>query len=214
MTSEKVTQPNSAKPKVKRLVRTAYHEAGHACVASALIGTPEVVSIKGKNRSLGNCLTAATPCTPGEFIAQLALAGLAAEHLLTDQVPISLKFFLVNSDATLSVLGDDDDLSVAADTMKELHGVRSHKQRILRIKQYYEMARDSLRSVWPIVNTVATTLLAKKTLKRDELISIIEAGDVYGPIFAVQEAYGLTVGVPPNAPKKWPKNETGMKTTT
>lgn len=65
--------------------RTAFHEAGHAVLSAAIDDKPHDVSIRGEHGTLGRSgqKMFARPTS----LAQVYLAGFAAEHLLTGRRP-------------------------------------------------------------------------------------------------------------------------------
>src|ERR1700677_271282 len=65
--------------------RTAYHEAGHAVLSAAINDRPEHVSIRGHDGTLGR--TTQKMLVRPTSLAQVYLAGFAAEHLLTGRRP-------------------------------------------------------------------------------------------------------------------------------
>ena len=65
--------------------RTAHHEAGHAVLSAAINDRPERVSIRGRDGTLGRSIQKmfGRPTS----LAQVYLAGFAAEHLLSGRRP-------------------------------------------------------------------------------------------------------------------------------
>src|ERR1700689_394619 len=66
-------------------IRTAHHEAGHAVLSVAINDHPEHVSIRGHRGTLGR--SAQKMLGRPTSLAQVYLAGFAAEHLLTGRRP-------------------------------------------------------------------------------------------------------------------------------
>src|SRR5580698_6858563 len=67
--------------------RTAHHEAGHAVLSAAINDRPERVSVRDEGGTLGRC--AQKMLVRPTSLAQVYLAGFAAEHLLTGRRPRS-----------------------------------------------------------------------------------------------------------------------------
>jgi hypothetical protein len=177
--------------------RTAYHEAGHAVLSAALDDTPAYVSIRSDRHTLGrNGMKMTARATS---LVQVALAGYAAEHLLTGrrsrqcrrEVALGI---LTHVDPELgasmrSVLGCDGHRAVqylltmvGADTEDELE---------IEVDRFYEIARESLSGVWPVIVAVARALLRHGELGRAALDEALGGFDIYSPVFAVQRQYGL-----------------------
>lgn len=69
------------RPSVSSRTRTAHHEAGHAVLSAAINDMPLHASIRAAHRTLGR--TAQRMFARPTSLAQLYLAGFAAEHLRT-----------------------------------------------------------------------------------------------------------------------------------
>ncbi len=65
--------------------RTAYHEAGHAVLSAAINDKPHHVSIRAAHGTLGR--TGQKMFAGPTSLAQVYLAGFAAEHLLSGRRP-------------------------------------------------------------------------------------------------------------------------------
>ena len=59
------------------------------------------------------------------------------------------------------------------------------------VERLYEVARESLRAVWPSVRAVAEALLDCEELDRTGLNQAIGDADIYAPVFAIQKAHRL-----------------------
>ena len=61
----------------------------------------------------------------------------------------------------------------------------------LEVDRLYNVALQSLAAIWPTVNALAETLVAREELDRDGIDEVIADADIYRPVFAVQRAHGL-----------------------
>jgi hypothetical protein len=174
----------------------AFHEAGHAILSLAINGAPRSVSIRGKSETLGR--TTQKMLSRPAVLAQVYLAGFAAEHLLTGRRPRQLDREVGFALLTL----DDADLAAAFAGSAERDGCRAI-QAVLRmgllndgevafeIERLYAAARESLAAVWSAVRAVAQALLKQEELDGDGVFEAIRGIEVFGLVLAVQEAHGL-----------------------
>ncbi len=174
----------------------AYHEAGHAILSLAINDAPRHVSILSQGETLGR--SAQKMLSRPVVLAQVYLAGFAAEHLLTGCRPRQL-----DQDVGFSLLTlDDPDLAGAFHGSDERDGYRA-VQAVLRtgllndgeiafeIERLYEGAKASLVAVWPAVQALAKALLKHDELDENGIFEAIKGVDVFRPVLAVQERYGL-----------------------
>ena len=207
-TTERTLWPVMPRAKATSLTRSrvplrtlvAHHEAGHAILSLAINDAPRHVSIRGEGETLGR--TAQKMLSRPTVLAQVYLAGFAAEHLLTGRRPRQLDkevgFALLTLDAP--------DLAAAFAGFAERDGYRA-VHAVLRtgllddgeiaseIERFYAAARESLVAVWPAVRAVAEALLKHEELDQDGVFEAIRGIDVYRPVLAVQEAHGLRFGM-------------------
>ena len=185
-----------ARSRVPLRTLVAFHEAGHAVLSLAINDTPRHVSIRGEGETLGR--TAQKMLSRPTVLAQVYLAGFAAEHLLTGrrsrQLDIEVGFALLTLDAP--------DLAAAFAGFAERDGYRA-VQAVLRtglldggaiayeIERFYAAAKGSLAAVWPAVRAVANALLEREELDGDELFEAIVGIEVFAPVLAEQEKHGL-----------------------
>ena len=177
--------------------RTAYHEAGHALLSAAINDKPHHVSIRGEHGTLGRSgqKMFARPTS----LAQVYLAGFAAEHIATGRRPRQY-----NDETGLGILAHTDPALVK--TFKGVEtcdgfgavqevlrtGVRPVEDELRReVDRLYEVARESLTVVWPSVKAVVEALLVHEEIDRDGVDEAIGDADIYTPVFAVQQAHGL-----------------------
>jgi hypothetical protein len=132
-------------------------------------------------------------------LAQVELAGFAAEHLLTRRRPRQL-----DREVGFAILTRDDrELRRAFEGSDESDGYRAVRE-VLRIAalrtndelerevdRFYDAARESLAAVWPAVRRVAEALLKVEELDRDGVFGAIGARDIYAAVLNVQEAHGF-----------------------
>ncbi len=177
--------------------RLAFHEAGHAVLSAAMNDTPSVVSIRPQGNTLGH--SGQKMLARPSVLVQIHVAGFAAEHLLTRRR--SRQF---DQEVGFAILSRDDPaLRQAFEGSDERDGYRAVHE-VLRIaalrnddeikrevERFYDAARESLASVWPVVRGVARALLKHEELDRDGVFDAIGAADIHRPVFAVQEAHGL-----------------------
>src|ERR1700722_6203629 len=70
---------------IDQRTRTAYHEAGHAVLSAAINDMPHHVSIRGEHGTLGR--SGQKMLAQPSSLAQIYLAGFAAEHIATGRRP-------------------------------------------------------------------------------------------------------------------------------
>ncbi len=177
--------------------RTAYHEAGHAVLSAAINDKPHHVSIRGEHGTLGRSgqKMFARPTS----LAQVYLAGFAAEHIATGRRPRQY-----NEETGLGILAHTD--PAVAETFKDVEtcdgfgavqevlrtGVRPVEDELRgEVDRLYEVARESLAMVWPSVKALVEVLLEREEVDRDAIDEAIGDADIYAPVFAVQQAHGL-----------------------
>jgi ATP-dependent Zn protease len=193
------TKRTPRRRRVSQRTRTAYHEAGHVVLSAAINDTPHHVSIRADHGTLGRSgqKMLARPTS----LAQVYLAGFAAEHLLTGRRPrqldLEVRFgILSHSDPALCALFEivsSDGYGAVREALRT--GVRETDEEIHReIERFYEIARQSLSTVWPPVRAVAEALLAQEELDRDGLDEAIGEVDILLPVLAGQRAHGLHPG--------------------
>jgi hypothetical protein len=200
---------------VTERVLTAYHEAGHAVLSAAINDRPHHVSIKAKGRTLGRsgARMAASPTS----LAQVHLAGFAAEHLLQGRRPRRLdeevRFAIVarNDRALVNAFeGAEDRDGHRAVQAVLATGVSWTDDEIEReVDRLYEVARESLGTVWPAVKAVAKALLKHEELDRDAFDEAIGALDIYAPVVRIQQAHGLVSASPVSPKAATPKRPRG-----
>jgi hypothetical protein len=182
--------------------RTAHHEAGHAVLSAAINDRPARVSIRGQDGTLGRS-TQRMFVRPTS-LAQVYLAGFAAEHLLTCRRPRGFDI-----EVGLGVIAHLDRRLVekiegvdATDGYGAVHqvlrsGVREVEDEIrAEVERLYDVVRESLRAVWRSVKTIAEALLDHEELDQDALEQAFGDADVYAPVFAVQHTYGMLPDLP------------------
>jgi ATP-dependent Zn protease len=187
---------------VPERTRTAYHEAGHAVLSAALNDTPSYVSIRAKGDTLGRNGMKMTGRPT--WLVQVALAGYAAEHLLTGRRSLQCK-----QEIGLGILAHVDpelgtampsathcDGYLAVQRVLSMVGAESEDELRVEIERFYEIARESLSKVWPAVAAVAKALLERQELDRNGLDVALEDFDIYSAVFAVQRRYGLLAAPP------------------
>jgi len=183
------------------------HEAGHAVLSASINDKPDHVSIRGAHGTLGR--SAQKMFARPTSLAQVYLAGFAAEHIATGRRPRQY-----NEETGLGILAQTD--PALAETFKGVEtcdgfgavqevlrtGVRPLEDELRReVDRLYEVARESLTVVWPSVKALAEVLLVREEVDRDGIDEAIGDADIYLPVFAVQRAHGLlqAVQLPPPA---------------
>jgi hypothetical protein len=192
------TPSTLARRKVRKRARTAYHEAGHAVLSSAINDRPELVSIRPKGSTLGR--TRQSMLARPAFLVQVHLAGFAAEHLLTRRCPrqftrelgfamaLALQPELEDSMPGMSAT----DQYLAIRSVLSIGAIEPEPEAIRgEIGRFYEVARESLATVWPAVEGVARALLKHEELDHGALGTAMGGVELYSPVFAVQRAHGL-----------------------
>ncbi len=185
-----LTAPTPMKD-VRRLTRTAYHEAGHAVVAAAIGDRLHYVSIRRDGGRLGVTMYR-HPFTSIATAVQVFLAGHAAEEVLTGRLPRQLDVDLGvapilagRGDPMLADVEHSDGwLAVRA----LLEGGCARAEVRAEAERLYGAAQQSLIAVWSTVDAVAMALLRKGLLDAKGVDSVI-TGDIYSPVFPVQAAH-------------------------
>jgi hypothetical protein len=190
-------RPAPARGDIDPRTRTAYHEAGHAVLSCAINDTPDHVSIRAAHGTLGR--SAQRMFARPTSLAQVYLAGFAAEHLLTGRRPREFDIevglaVLSHSDPALVSAFDGIEASDGYGAVQEVlrTGVREVDEEIRQeVERLYEIARKSLAAVWTAVDVLAKLLLETEELDREGVRGALGEFDVLMPVLAVQRAHGL-----------------------
>jgi ATP-dependent Zn protease len=177
--------------------RTAHHEAGHAVLGAAINDRPERVSVRGEGGTLGRC--AQRVLVRPTSLAQVYLAGFAAEHLLTGRRPRGFDVevglgVLAHLDPSLVDTFEGVEATDGYGAVEQVlrSGVREVEDEIRsEVEHLYEVARESLRAVWPSVRAVAEALLEFEELDGASLDDALGNANIFTPVFAIQNAHGL-----------------------
>jgi hypothetical protein len=182
--------------------RTAYHEAGHAVLSAAINTRPHHVSIRAEHGTLGRSgqRMLAEPAS----LAQVYLAGFAAEHLATGRRPRQYDLetelaILAHTDPDLTATFEGIASSDGYGAVRELlrTGVRAVPEEIRReVDRLYEVARESLSVIWPSAKALAVSLLTREEMDREAIDAVLGDVDIARPVLAVQLANGLHWPVP------------------
>lgn len=177
--------------------RTAYHEAGHAVLSAAINDWPRRVSIRASHSTLGRSRQKmlAQPTS----LAQVYLAGFAAEHGLTGQRPRAYRVetgfgILAQTEPALTGPFEGIETSDGYRAVVQLlkTGVRAVEAELrCELDVFYEITRESLSAIWPAVQAVADALLAEEQLEGERLNAVFPPMDIYRPVFAIQRVHGL-----------------------
>jgi len=180
------------------LTRVAHHEAGHAVLSAAINDAPDLVSIRPKGVSRGR--TRYRMEGRPERLVQVHLAGFAAEELLKGrrssqlagpELGFSVLATIEPRHASLAAGLEGCDQYLAVQEVLAMGGARTSDAVRAEVERFYVVARDSLAAVWPTVQALARVLLKHEELDRKGMFEAIGGSDIYGPVFAVQEAHGL-----------------------
>jgi ATP-dependent Zn protease len=182
--------------------RTAYHEAGHAVLSAAINDKPHHVSIRAAHGTLGR--SGQRMFARAASLAQVYLAGFAAEHVLTGRRPRQYDIetglaILAHTDPALVSTFEGIEASDGYGAIQHLlrMGVRPVEEELRQeVDRLYEIARASVSAVWVSVRALAQALLTHEELDREGLNQAIGDADIYSPVFAVQQAHGLLGFVP------------------
>jgi ATP-dependent Zn protease len=176
--------------------RTAFHEAGHAVLSAAINDKPDHVSIRGEHGTLGRSSQKmfARPTS----LAQVYLAGFAAEHIATGRRPKQYDIetglgILAVTDPALTEAFEGVPTSDGFGAVEQVlrTGVRAVEGELRgEVDRLYELARKSLSAVWPAVTSVAEALLVHEEIDRDGIERAIGDKDIYTPVIAIQCAHG------------------------
>jgi ATP-dependent Zn protease len=191
------------KKRVTALERTAYHEAGHTLLAAAIGDRPHLVSIRRDGECRGFTMYKYAAARMVSAV-QIHLAGPAAEEVLTGRRPKNLdgnviRALLVRRAPGLAEIfahevGTDGCLAVRELLSEDPS--KSDEEVAREVNRLYEVARRSLVAVWPFVTAVAKALLRHEVLDEKGIDDVIR-GDIYTPVFQVQEVHGLMELGPP-----------------
>jgi len=182
-------------------MRTAFHEAGHAVLNSAINDMPALVSIRARGVQLGR--TEQRMFARPSSLAQVYLAGFAAEHLLTGRrsrhlgEEVGFGILAQSYPAVHDALTEDGLRDGHAAVIQLLRmGVKADDDAIkLEVERFYDITRKSLAAVWPAVEAVARELLEHEELSREALEELIGPFAIYVPVVEVQRAQGLLLGL-------------------
>jgi cell division protease FtsH len=185
--------------------RTAYHEAGHAVLSAAINDTPSHLSIRPDGGTLGRNLM--KMFVRPTSVAQVFLAGFAAEHLLTGRRPRQLDMevgmaLLAHLDAGLVDTFEGIEATDGHGAVRQVlrMGVREVEAELRReVDRLYDIARQSLVTVWAAVDVLAQALLKHEELDRQAIDDILERFSVFVPVLAVQRAHGLITSTSPGS---------------
>jgi len=166
-------------------------------LSAAINDTPSYVSIRPKGGTLGRS-TQKMFVRPTS-LAQVFLAGFAAEHVLTGgrhrqldmEIGIAL---LAHFDPKLVDTFDGIESTDWYGAVRQVlrTGVREIEADIRReLERMYEIARESLSTVWPAVEMLADALLEREELDGDAIEALLGEFDVFMPVLTVQRAHGL-----------------------
>jgi hypothetical protein len=144
---------------------------------------------------------------PPTSLAQVYLAGFAAEHILTGRRPRQYDVetglaILAHTDPTLTAKFDGLRTSDGYGAVLHLlrTGARPEQEELRReVDALYEIARASVSAVWSSVTALAAALLRDEELDRDGVDGVLGDADIQSPVFAVQRAHGLLPGARPVA---------------
>lgn len=177
--------------------RTAYHEAGHAVLSAAINDTPSHLSIRPDGGTLGRNMM--KMFVRPSSLAQVFLAGFAAEHLLTGRRPRQLDMeigmaLLAHFDAGLVDTFEGIEATDGYGAIRQVlrMGVREVEAELRReVERLYDVARESLVTVWTAVDVLAQDVLKHEELDRQAIDDVLEGFSVFVPVLAVQRAHGL-----------------------
>lgn len=168
-----------ARPSLDARTLLAHHEAGHAILAAVLDEAPHRVSIVGDATTLGHTHQRALGGSPE--LAQIYLAGFAAEHILTGRRPRQLDqelrfaILALNAKDLLAAFAGSEqrDGHRAVQHILRTTPLRGSDELLADVARYYQAARASLVAVWAAVQSVAAALLEREVLDRDAVLKAI-----------------------------------------
>lgn len=177
--------------------RTAYHEGGHAVLSAAINDTPRHVSIRPNDDTLGR--SGARMSARSTSLVQVHLAGFAAEHVLMSRRPRQL-----DEEVGFALVSRSDEALRKAFVGSEHHDGYRAVQEVLRmgayeddeaikreVDRFYEIARGSLSAVWAAVTAMASALLEREELDREDVEKVLEPFALFPSVLRVQQAHGL-----------------------
>ena len=166
-------------------------------LSAAINDTPSQVSIRPNGETLGRS-TQKMFVRPTS-LAQVFLAGFAAEHLLTGRRPRQYDVeigmaLLAHFDPKLVEIFDGIEFTDGYGAVRQVlrTGVRENEAEIRReLQRLYGIACESLTAVWPAVEALAGVLLKCEELDEDAIEEVLGEFGLSIPVFAVQRAHGL-----------------------
>ena len=166
-------------------------------LSAAINDRPERVSIRAAYGTLGRSeqKMLARPTS----LAQVYLAGFAAEHILTGRRPGQYSIetglaILAHTDPALTSTFEGIEASDGYGAVEHLlrTGVRPVDEELRpELDRFYEIARMSVAVVWPSVKALAKALLEHEELDREGLDEVLGDADIYTPVVGVQRRHGL-----------------------
>ena len=188
----------------------AYHEAGHALVASSLPGAEPIrkISIIARGRAAGYTLKLPTKETHlksrSEFLAELAtlLGGYCAEKLVFGEITTGasndlekaselarklVKEYGMSEKLGPVAFGEKEELVFLG---KEIGEQRNYSETVAAkideevarfIKNAESSAKKILKKKRKLLNKIAQTLVEKETIEREEFEKLIKAGKIEKP---------------------------------
>jgi len=188
----------------------AYHEAGHALVASSLPNAEPVrkISIIARGRAAGYTLKLPSEekhlKAKSDFVADLAmfLGGYCAEELVFGEITTGasndlekaselarslVKEYGMSEKLGPVAFGEKEELIFLG---KEIGEQRNYSEKIAEeidqevsrfIKEAESTARSILKKKRAILNKIATTLAEKETIEREEYEALIKGGKKVNP---------------------------------
>lgn len=153
----------------EELWMTAYHEAGHAVIASLLGQMPSHLEVRGDESLAGSCHTLRFPPLHG-----VSRTGGAAPEEIGELVLIALAGTVAERIASGRCGWDES----AADVDRAVRLAFRLGRDCESVVRYLEEARDEvgrlLQSAWPAVATLARVLAVRRVLGREQIAETLQ----------------------------------------
>ena len=176
--------------------RTAYHEAGHAVLSTAIHEAPVLVSVRPDARRLGETTLGAWGRP--NALAQVLLAGFAGEHLLTGRRPRQLRaevqvtlVHFIAPDTVAGLRPWETDGFAAVHEVLRMSTCRVADDVRREIERLYRAAHESLLTVRAAVDAVARALIEKEELRPRALKALLREFRVADAVRVVQWTHGV-----------------------
>ena len=170
----------------ERLVRTAYHEAGHAVVGHLVNRRLKTLTIVAQADTLGHCVHH----SPWKRLNPEFDSGLRTEVKIGEEITVLYAGMLAEKKVSgrYNRIGADSDLRIVSELTDYVAGQESGERRAYQRWLKFRTKRLlQLPPNWLLVESVAEALLKEKTLSMKRFIQVIR--------HAMDKKYGKLTGI-------------------